>query len=702
MSFGYPSRTVRGVALALCLLALILSPRLAAAGDPQPGDACPPGELSHEFVWDMGPNSAGATGITYAIFCESGTWVSPMMLRADGSVGIGTTSPNAAAALDVYSTTKGLLPPRVTLAQRNAISSPPTGLVVYNTDSGYNELESYNGTAWEAVGAAALDAAGSTGQVQFNNGGDLGASANFFWDNTNARLGIGSASPGYKLDLVNSDNSAWTPNTTNPAMEILNSNSLTNEFSGILFSGNDTTPTWGGVKIGAVMSADYSADFVVAPRNAGTFAEALRVKSNGNVGIGTTAPAATLDVYGGIDISGTAIALKNLSDSSATDETNANIMLGSGTGATLSIGTAQYNTAVGKQALYADTTGGTNTAVGAYALKFNTTSAANTAVGYAALGNSNGGTNTATGANALGTNTSGSSNTATGYAALYSNSTGSNNVGVGYGALDKTTGNSNTGVGYYAGYDNTSGGSNIFIGNFPNIGVGVTTGSNNILLGYDVRPPSQTASNQLNIGNLIYATGLAQSATVSTGNVGIGTTSPTAPLNVYSTGAYGLTLTGLAGSTNWLTFRASATPTTDRWIAYLASNSTDLKFYDTVDRVTFQAGGNVGIGTTAPMDLLDVNTNTSGGIGGRILTNNHAAPATGNEADIAFKVNSNFSSTYYSARIANINTGATSFSDLAFYLYDGSSAGGTEKMRILNNGNVGIGLRRRQQLYYKS
>ena len=47
-----------------------------------------------------------------------------------------------------------------------------------------------------------------------------------------------------------------------------------------------------------------------------------------------------------------------------------------------------------------------------------------------------------------------------------------------------------------------------------------------------MRPPSRTASNQLNIGNLIYATGLASGTTASTGNVGIGTTSPSGTLDV--------------------------------------------------------------------------------------------------------------------------------------------------------------------------
>ena len=61
-------------------------------------------------------------------------------------VGIGTTNPNASAELDVTSTTKGFLPPRLTTTQRNAISSPATGLTIYNTT--LNCMEYFNGTGW--------------------------------------------------------------------------------------------------------------------------------------------------------------------------------------------------------------------------------------------------------------------------------------------------------------------------------------------------------------------------------------------------------------------------------------------------------------------------------------------------------------------------------------------------------------------------
>ncbi len=61
---------------------------------------------------------------------------------AKAQVGIGTTNPDASAALEVESTTKGFLPPRMTTAQRDAISNPASGLIIFNTSN--NCLEFYN------------------------------------------------------------------------------------------------------------------------------------------------------------------------------------------------------------------------------------------------------------------------------------------------------------------------------------------------------------------------------------------------------------------------------------------------------------------------------------------------------------------------------------------------------------------------------
>ena len=79
-------------------------------------------------------------------------------------VGIGIEVPNTSAVLDITSNTKGLLPPRMTQTQRNAIQTPAAGLMVYCTDCGANgELQYYNGTSW-------MNMVGSPGAVPFVTG----------------------------------------------------------------------------------------------------------------------------------------------------------------------------------------------------------------------------------------------------------------------------------------------------------------------------------------------------------------------------------------------------------------------------------------------------------------------------------------------------------------------------------------------------
>jgi hypothetical protein len=59
--------------------------------------------------------------------------VSSTSINFTGSVGISATSVDASAKLQIDSTTQGLLLPRMTTTQINAISSPAAGLMVYNT-----------------------------------------------------------------------------------------------------------------------------------------------------------------------------------------------------------------------------------------------------------------------------------------------------------------------------------------------------------------------------------------------------------------------------------------------------------------------------------------------------------------------------------------------------------------------------------------
>lgn len=84
-----------------------------------------------------------------------------VFLSGSAQTGIGTTTPNASAKLDVFSTNQGFLPPRIALTATNAaspVTSPATGLLVYNTATAgttpNNVAPGYyfwNGSAWVAI-----------------------------------------------------------------------------------------------------------------------------------------------------------------------------------------------------------------------------------------------------------------------------------------------------------------------------------------------------------------------------------------------------------------------------------------------------------------------------------------------------------------------------------------------------------------------
>ena len=91
--------------------------------------------------------------ILLAIFTTVATMAQSVAINADGSAA------NASAILDVSSTTKGFLPPRMTLSDRTSITTPAQGLIIYcaNCGGARGELQYYNGTAWvNMVGGAAM------------------------------------------------------------------------------------------------------------------------------------------------------------------------------------------------------------------------------------------------------------------------------------------------------------------------------------------------------------------------------------------------------------------------------------------------------------------------------------------------------------------------------------------------------------------
>ena len=90
--------------------------------------------------------------ILLAIFTTFATMAQSVGINADG----GTA--DASAMLDVSSTTKGFLPPRMTTTERNAIGTPATGLVIFNTTT--NGLEFKSSTGWTSLTTGTITASG--------------------------------------------------------------------------------------------------------------------------------------------------------------------------------------------------------------------------------------------------------------------------------------------------------------------------------------------------------------------------------------------------------------------------------------------------------------------------------------------------------------------------------------------------------------
>lgn len=265
--------------------------------------------------------------------------------------------------------------------------------------------------------------------------------------------------------------------------------------------------------------------------------------------------------------------------------TGEQVFLGTGSGGS-SQTTANKNVALGANTLDALTSGAENVAIGNDSLTSLNTGDSNVAIGDKSLYTTQGGTeNVGLGERSLYSNVAGQGNMAIGYRSLY-NSTANYNVGIGRQAFFTLTGASNVGIGtnvgyyangtgntnlgYQAGYgysgqaianynvivgmsagyygsdgdENTMVGyragfgtsgqvadKNIFVGS--KAGEGISSGDNNIAIGYDVDPQSATASNQMTIGNLLFSNGIdGTGTTVSTGNLGVGVTSPDTKLDV--------------------------------------------------------------------------------------------------------------------------------------------------------------------------
>lgn len=244
---------------------------------------------------------------------------------AQQNIGIGTNAPNASAMLDITSTTKGLLIPRMTLAQRNAITTPATGLMVYQTDNTAG-FYYYNGSAWAGISsggggsftlpyyslyagsstAMQIDLAGSTNNVGFKtdvfNSGATGFLSTARGNNSTAAVftTTTSAATALRTDdgnvLLNTVSGFVGIGNKYPTVPLSFDSTLGNK---IAIWGNGGTQHYGiGIQSNLLQlyTQSISTDMAFGYGRSTAFTELMRIKGSGRTGIGTNSPAALLEV----------------------------------------------------------------------------------------------------------------------------------------------------------------------------------------------------------------------------------------------------------------------------------------------------------------------------------------------------------------------------------------------------------------------
>ncbi len=486
------------------------------------------------------------------------------VISAFAQVAINTTGsePDPSAMLDITSTDKGILIPRVTTVQRNDILAPQSGLLVYDTNT--QSFWYYNNTQSDWVELIVdgnldidglLDAKSDGASVFMGNGSGTNDDGN----NYNSSLGVYSLklnTSGSHNTVLGSDgmyrNTTGSRNTAigrraNYYNQEGNNNTIIGYWAGAGSTNHNKT---GNVFLGYMAGYNETSDNKLYISNSSTTTPLI----GGDFSAGELYFNGSIKITGGSPGSGKVLTsdadgLASWEDNAAASEINglldgitdnSNLYLGTTTG-TLDNGdnrntgigiktlywneTGNNNTAIGYKSSYRNASGSSNTAMGNNALYFNTEKSNLVAIGDSALyynGNNSPTSiqatlNTAVGSKAMLNNTTGYNNSGFGSSSMYFNTTGHHNTSMGYYSLGKnSTGNFNSAIGTYSSLSNTNGENNVSMGyaaNYYNNGsnnvtVGFkagygTTGDNksgNIFIGYKAGY-SETGSNKLYIHN---------------------------------------------------------------------------------------------------------------------------------------------------------------------------------------------------------
>lgn len=356
-----------------------------------------------------------------------------LAINTDGSAA------NVSALLDVKSNTKGILIPRMSRAERNAIASPAAGLLIFQNGPDSIGFYYYTGSEWTWILANH-----NADTTAWKPTGNMGTRSTHFIGTTDD-MDLVFRRNGALSGLLSGNNTSFGVDALNPLNT--GTNNVAMGLQALLQNTSGNRNTAIGIRT--------LSNNTTGSQNTAVGVEVLRHNTaNNNVAVGHRALDTNTVGTNNVAI-GTSAMISNVSGSS-------NSALGYR--ASFSNKAGYNNSAVGQDALFKNTDGAFNTAFGVLALYSNTTSFYNTALGTQTLYNNTGTENTAMGWQASFLNTSGSSNVSAGVKALYTNATGGNNVAVGKHAGYNTTGSGNIFLGFQSGFNET-GSNKLYIAN---------------------------------------------------------------------------------------------------------------------------------------------------------------------------------------------------------------------------------------------
>lgn len=227
----------------------------------------------------------GVSGITnaYGLFVNEMTGASGKNLSAwfGGLVGFGgqvvvgsDTATSTSAALEVISTTKAFLPPRMTTTQKTAITAI-AGMQVFDSSTGY--MQYYNGSSWTNMSGASVSPGGSDTYVQYNSSGSFSGSSKMTFNSSTGRLTL-TNNLGVNAIYMNNNASLYAYTTGGVATSMLYLD--TNNYAGV--GSSVTTRLYLGSSLpagGLYINADGSAKQVTvgSSDSCGTGYKCLRV-----------------------------------------------------------------------------------------------------------------------------------------------------------------------------------------------------------------------------------------------------------------------------------------------------------------------------------------------------------------------------------------------------------------------------------------